>query len=34
VPQAYWRLRRQWLIVGVIATVPLIAATYIMIAKH
>lgn len=34
VPPAYWRLCRQWLIFGLIATVPLIGATYIMIAKR
>ena len=33
IPEAYWRHGRLWLIWGVIATFPLIAAVYVMIAK-
>ena len=33
IPEAYWRYGRLWLIWGVIATLPLIAAVYVMIAK-
>jgi uncharacterized membrane protein len=33
VPKAYWRDARAWLIWGVIATVPLVAAIYVMVAK-
>lgn len=33
IPQSYWRDARLWLIWGIIATVPLVAATYVMIAK-
>jgi uncharacterized membrane protein len=33
IPDAYWRNSRLWLIWGVVATVPLIAALYVMVAK-
>ncbi len=33
VPESYWRDGRIWLIWGIVATVPLIAAIYVMIAK-
>lgn len=33
VPPAYWRLGRWWLVVGIAATVPLVAAIYVMIVK-
>jgi uncharacterized membrane protein len=33
VPEGYWRYGRVWLVCGVGATVPLIAATFVMIAK-
>lgn len=33
VPPSYWRYGRIWLIWGIIATVPLVAAIYVMIAK-
>lgn len=33
IPRSYWRDARLWLIWGIIATVPLVAATYVMIAK-
>jgi uncharacterized membrane protein len=33
VPDAYWRASRQWLVWGVIATLPLVAASYVMVAK-
>jgi uncharacterized membrane protein len=33
IPETYWRDGRLWLIWGIIATVPLVAATYVMIAK-
>ena len=32
-PESYWRDGRLWLIWGIAATVPLIAALYVMIAK-
>ncbi len=34
IPPAYWRAARLWLIWGLIATVPLVAAVYVMIAKQ
>lgn len=33
VPEKYWRDARLWLIWGIIATVPLVGAVYVMIAK-
>jgi uncharacterized membrane protein len=33
VPEAYWRDARIWLIWGIIATIPLVGAIYVMIAK-
>ena len=33
VPQSYWKDARSWLQWGIIATVPLIAAIYVMVAK-
>lgn len=33
IPQSYWRDGRLWLIWGIVATVPLIAAIYVMIVK-
>lgn len=33
IPESYWRDGRRWLIWGIVATVPLVAATYVMIAK-
>jgi uncharacterized membrane protein len=33
VPEEYWRDARLWLIWGIIATVPLVGADYVMIAK-
>jgi uncharacterized membrane protein len=33
VPEAYWRDGRLWLIWGVIATIPLVGAIYVMVAK-
>lgn len=33
IPESYWRDGRLWLIWGIIATVPLVAATYLMIWK-
>jgi uncharacterized membrane protein len=33
IPDGYWRRGRVWLVCGVGATVPLIAATFVMIAK-
>lgn len=33
IPEAYWRLGRLWIIWGLIATVPLVAATWLMLRK-
>lgn len=33
VPAVYWHLGRLWLVFGVLATVPLIAAVYVMVAR-
>ncbi len=33
IPDAYWRNGRLWLIWGIVATVPLVAAIYVMVAK-
>lgn len=33
IPAAYWRDARLWLVWGVVATVPLVAAMYVMILK-
>lgn len=33
IPDIYWQLGRRWLVWGIAATVPLIAAVYVMIAK-
>jgi uncharacterized membrane protein len=33
VPDAYWRLGRWWIAFGLLATVPLVAATWLMIRK-
>ena len=32
VPESYWRDCRSWLVWGIAATVPLVAAVYVMIA--
>lgn len=34
VPEAYWKLSRQWLVWGIVATVPLVAALYVMVSKR
>jgi uncharacterized membrane protein len=33
IPDTYWRLARRWLLWGVIATVPLVVALLLMVAK-
>ena len=33
IPQAYWTLSRRWLIWGVLGTLPLLVALYLMVAK-
>ena len=33
IPEAYWRLSRWWIAVGLVATVPLVAAMWFMVAK-
>lgn len=33
IPEAYWRLSRLWIAWGLVATVPLVAATWIMLRK-
>ena len=33
IPQAYWRAGRLWLIWGIVATVPLVGALWLMVAK-
>jgi uncharacterized membrane protein len=33
IPEAYWRDTRKWLVWGIIATVPLVAAIYVMVVK-
>ena len=33
IPEAYWRLGRLWIVFGSVATVPLVAATWIMLRK-
>ena len=33
IPEAYWREARRWIFWGLVATVPLVAATWVMIAK-
>jgi uncharacterized membrane protein len=33
VPESYWRIGRVWLTWGIIATVPLVAALFVMIVK-
>ncbi len=33
IPEAYWRNSRRWLIWGIAATVPLVSALYLMVAK-
>lgn len=33
IPDSYWRLSRWWMILGVAATIPLIAAIWVMVAK-
>ena len=33
IPEAYWREGRRWLLWGIIATVPLVGAVYVMLAK-
>ena len=32
--QAYWRLSRHWIIWGIVATVPMVAALYLMVMKY
>ncbi|WP_353204321.1 DUF2269 domain-containing protein [Sphingomonas sp.] len=33
IPDAYWRASRTWFIVGLLITVPLVAAAWVMVAK-
>ena len=33
IPERYWRQAKAWLVWGVVATIPLVAAIYVMIAK-
>ncbi len=33
IPEAYWRLGRLWIVFGVLATVPLVAAIWVMLRK-
>lgn len=33
IPKDYWQDARNWLVWGIVATVPLVAAVYVMIAK-
>jgi uncharacterized membrane protein len=33
VPEAYWRLGRWWILCGLVATIPLVAATWLMLRK-
>jgi uncharacterized membrane protein len=33
IPEAYWALSRWWIVVGLVATVPLVAAMWFMVAK-
>lgn len=33
IPEAYWVLSRWWIVVGLVATVPLVAAMWFMVAK-
>ena len=33
IPELYWRLSRWWIAVGLVATVPLVAAMWFMVAK-
>lgn len=33
IPDIYWHLGRRWLVWGIVATVPLIAAVFVMVAK-
>lgn len=33
IPASYWKDARQWLIWGIVATVPLVAATFLMVMK-
>jgi uncharacterized membrane protein len=33
VPSAYWRDAKRWLVWGIIATIPLVAAVYVMVDK-
>jgi uncharacterized membrane protein len=34
IPDAYWRDARNWLVWGIIATVPLVAAVFVMVMKY
>lgn len=34
IPEAYWRLSRHWIAWGVVATVPMVAALYLMVMKY
>ena len=34
IPPAYWRLARAWIVWGVVATLPLLAAMWLMVAKR
>lgn len=34
IPEAYWRLSRHWIVWGIVATVPMLAALYLMVMKH
>lgn len=33
IPERYWQDSRKWLVWGIVATIPLVAATYVMTAK-
>lgn len=32
--EAYWRLRRHWIVWGIVATVPMVAALHMMVMKY
>lgn len=33
IPEIYWKLGRRWLVWGIVATIPLVAAVFVMVAK-
>ena len=33
IPEDYWRLSRWWMVLGVVATIPLLGAMWVMVAK-